>query len=73
MVRSTQTVPFPSTFSYQAILSSLGEAESTSVSPSPSTSAVRTERAPSAVSEIVRTVQAVPLPAVFSYQAILSS
>ncbi len=39
-------------FSYQAILSSNGEAERTSRSPSPSTSAAKTERAPSAAVEI---------------------
>ena len=43
------------------------------MSPSPSTSAAKTEAAASAPVVIVRAVQAVPSPFVFSYQAILSS
>src|SRR6185295_130322 len=73
IVWSAQEVPPPPTFSYQAILSSLIEAESASRSPSPSTSAAYTERAPLALVEIVCSVQEVPPPPTFSYQAILSS
>ena len=69
MIRSVKTwLPL---FSYQAILSSIDDAESTSVSPSPSTSAAKTERAPSALVEMIRCVKTwLPL---FSYQAIMSS
>ena len=58
-------------FSYQAILSSLTDAERTSVSPSPSTSAANTLQAPFAAVLMVWAVK-FWLPS-FSYQAILSS
>ena len=44
-------------FSYQAILSSIQDAESTSVSPSPSTSAAKTDSTESAVVEMIRLVK----------------
>src|SRR5205809_311046 len=46
----------PPLFSYQAILRSKDEAERTSVSPSPSTSAAKTDRAPFASVAITRAV-----------------
>ena len=58
-------------FSYQAILSSLVDAERTSMSPSPSMSAANTRRAPMAAVLIVCGVK-FWLPS-FSYQAILLS
>ena len=66
-------LPAPSVFSYQAILSSSAEAERTSRSPSPSTSAAKTDLAPSAAVEITCWLPKLPAPSVFSYQAILSS
>jgi hypothetical protein len=53
IVRAVQAEPSPAVFSYHAILSSSMEADSTSRSPSPSTSAAWTERAPSADVAIV--------------------
>ncbi|MCG8101348.1 MAG: hypothetical protein JAY70_02935 [Candidatus Thiodiazotropha taylori] len=58
-------------FSYQAILSSVIDADSTSISPSPSTSAVVTANAPLAEVLMVWAVK-FWLPS-FSYQAILLS
>ena len=66
-------LPDPSVFSYQAILSSSLDAESTSRSPSPSTSAAKTDTAPSAAVVITCWSPKLPDPSVFSYQAILSS
>ncbi len=58
-------------FLYQAILSSFQDAESTSISPSPSISAENTSQALSAEEEMTCSVKlSEPL---FSYQAILSS
>ena len=58
-------------FSYQAILLSTTDAETTSRSPSPSKSAVATDIAPFAAVVMVWAVK-VSLPS-FSYQAIVSS
>ena len=58
-------------FLYQAILSSIEEADRTSISPSPSISTAYTERATSALVVMVREVK-LSEPS-FSYQAILSS
>ncbi len=66
-------LPSPSRFSYQAILSSSIDAESTSMSPSPSRSAAKTENAPSAAVVITCCGPKLPAPSRFSYQAILSS
>jgi hypothetical protein len=60
-------------FSYQAIVSSFAEADSTSRSPSPSTSAANTEDAPSAVVVIGWAVNAGGEAPSFSCQAIVSS
>src|SRR5262245_30841953 len=65
--------PFPSRFSYQAILSSSTEAERASMSPSPSTSAAKTERALRADVVITCCGPKLPAPSRFSYQAILLS
>src|SRR5262245_43928948 len=65
--------PSPALFSYQATLSSTIDADRASRSPSPSTSPTATELAPSALVEMVCGVQALPSPAVFSYQATVSS
>src|SRR5437867_2512362 len=61
-------VPAPSRFGYQAILSSLTEAERASISPSPSTSAATTDRAPSADVVITCCAPKVPPPSKFEYQ-----
>ena len=66
-------LPAPSVFSYQAILSSRYEAESTSTSPSSSTSAAKTDTGPSAAVEMTCWSPKLPAPSVFSYQATLSS
>jgi len=66
-------LPAPSMFSYQAILSSDSEAERTSRSPSPSTSAAKTAWTASAAVEITCWLPKLPAPSVFSYQAILLS
>ena len=47
ITRCGPKLPAPSMFSYQAILSSRLDAERMSMSPSPSTSAPKTDRAPS--------------------------
>ena len=60
-------------FSYQAIVSSSTEADTISISPSPSISAAKTENAPFAlvaISEAVKEGSAAPL---FSYQAMVLS
>ena len=59
-----------SPFSYQAILSSLSDAEIISLSPSLSISAAKTETAPAALVDIVRTVKLGSAAPLFSYQAI---
>ena len=65
--------PRPS-FAYQAISSSLSATQRAHPrSPSPSTSAAKTEIAPSAAVEITCGLPKLPAPSVFSYQAILSS
>ncbi len=58
---------------YHAILSSRYYAESTSVSPSPSTSVAKTDRVPLAVVEITRSVKVGGESPSLSYHAILSS
>ena len=73
MTRCDPKVPAESTFGYHAILSSFCEAETTSVSPSPSMSAAKTDRAPSAASVMICWGPKLPSPSRFSYQAILSS
>ena len=60
-------------FSYQAILSSLCEADIISKSPSLSMSATKTDFAPSALVEIVVVENEGSEAPLFSYQAILSS
>ena len=60
-------------FSYHAILSSPPDAERTSMSPSPSKSVAKTERAKSAVVEITRSVKVGGDPPSLSYHAILLS
>src|SRR5207247_5499858 len=62
----------PPLFSYQAILRSKDEAERTSVSPSPSTSAAKTDRAPFASVAITRAVNWGDVAPSLSYQAIVS-
>src|SRR5881296_1474208 len=62
----------PPLFSYQAILRSKDEAERTSVSPSPSTSAAKTDRAPLASVAITRAVNWGDVAPSLSYQAIVS-
>ena len=63
----------PPSFLYQAILSSLTDAERASMSPSPSTSVAKTEMAPSAAVEITRSVKVGGKPPSLSYYAIVSS
>ncbi len=67
-----QTVPSPVAFSCHAISSdepsNVNEAETTSMSPSPSTSAARTERVNVIPVAIVWSVQSEPSPATFSCQ-----
>src|SRR5262245_39228897 len=60
-------------FSYQAIRESAAEADRTSRSPSPSTSAAKTPQAESAVLVMMCFVQSMGGPANCSYQAIVSS
>ena len=69
-VASTVGAAGPDRFSYQAILSSPNDAESTSASPSLSKSAACTNRALATSEEITRCAENEPPPR-FSYQAIL--
>ncbi len=63
----------PPSFSYHAILSSPADAERTSVSPSPSRSAAKTDLAPLGVVEITHSVKVGGEPPSLSYHAIVSS
>ena len=58
-------LPWPSVFSYQAILLSKAEAERTSLSPSPSISTAKTYFAPSALVVIIFCELKFPRPSVF--------
>ena len=60
-------------FSYQAMVSSRKEAETISISPSPSISAAKTELAPSALVAILAAAQVGSAAPLFSYQAMVSS
>src|SRR3954453_22512752 len=73
MVRRVKDGTAAPSFSYQAILLSRKEADRTSRSPSPSTSAVVTELAPLAVVLMLRRVKDGTAAPSFSYQAILLS
>ena len=64
-VETTRSVKLggePPSLSYHAILLPPSEAESTSVSPSPSTSVAKTDQAPKAVVEITRSVKGTSTP-----------
>ena len=73
MTRSVKLGGEPPSLSYHAILSSFSDAERTSIFPSPSTSAAKTEYAASAVVTTIRSVKVGGKPPSFSYHAILSS
>ena len=73
MVRAIKMGSEVPSFSYQAILLSILDALTISRSPSPSMSAAKTERAPSADVVMVRAVKLGSAAPSFSYQAILSS
>ena len=62
-------LPCPSVFSYHAILSSDDDAETTSVSPSPSRSAAKTDRGAFAEAVMTCCGPKLPIPSVFSYHA----
>ena len=74
MVRAIHDVPSPeiAEFSYHEILPSNGKADITSTSPSSSTSAANTERAPPTVVAMVVEVHDPPSPVTFSCHAMFS-